>query len=519
MIGRMTDLMSRRGVLAGGLVALAGCDVSDIPRNPRRITAVFEQDVSQLDPAMTLAIAELAVARLAYQRLLRPVIRDGRVAGLTGDLAESWQWAPDRSAVTFRLRPGARFDDGTPVTGEAVRFTMERVTRQKMPAAQAMFWLGGIELPNPLTVVMKVAVFMPFIEHMLWHPGLSIINPAVERFAVDGDQGSAWLRENSAGSGPYRIARFSPRSDVVMRTNPHASRKPRYFDEVVIRTVRDMSARSMQIASGEVDIVEYVRVDQARWLDRQPKVDLVTGQSASILFLHMNNEKPPFNDVRVRQAVNLAINREQLIRSVYGGGAQLLHGIIPLGVPGADPSIPLPVFDLPRARALLAQAGVRQGTPVTLTTVTDSGPSLTSLALREYLVALGFDANIREVSTAARTTVMAGDFQMFAQMLQLDFPDPWIVFNFAFNTETIGASNWSRYRNPALDKMVAVADRTEGDERARRYAEAQRIILRDMPSIPILQDSWTYARRSDIAGGSYNFSTPQSHDFFDMYRT
>jgi peptide/nickel transport system substrate-binding protein len=511
--------LSRRALLAGSAAALGGCDVSGIPADPRRLVMVVPQEISLLDPAVTLAVADLGASQAAYQRLLAPVIENGMVTGITGDLAESWTWAPDRSLLTIRLKPGQRFDDGIPVTADAVRFSFERIVRQKMTASQALFWLGGMETPDPLTVKMRIAVYLPFIEHMLWHPGLSIINPAVMAHAVDGDQGSGWLRSNSAGSGSYRIAGFEPRASVTLKPNPHSANPPRFFQEIVLRTVRDVSSRSMQMAAGDADIVEFITTTQARWLEQKPKVRLVSGPSASIVFLHLNTENPVLKDVRVRRAIDLAINREAIIRSIYRGEAEILHGLLPLGIPGSDAGIPRPRHDLGAARTLLKEAGVPTGTPLTITAVTDSGaPSATTLALREQLAELGLAMSIREVSTAARSQIVAGDFDMTSQSLSLDFPDPWIMFNFAFNSQSIGATNMSRYNNPELDALVARADRSEPEERNRLYQQAQRKVLADLPSIPLFRMNWTYAQGTDLAGGAYNFSSPQTHDFRAMYR-
>lgn len=514
-------LLSRRAMLASGAGLLASaCDVSALKRDPKRLTLLYGQEVSTLDPSSSLALAELGASRQAYQRLLRPVVRDGAVVGVAGDLAERWEWAPDRSSVTFKLRPGNRFDDGSAVTAEAIRFSFDRVAKQKLTASQAMFWLGGITILDPYTVRFDIALYLPFIEHMLWHPGLSIVNPKIVDRAVAGDQGTAWLREASAGSGPYRVAAFAPREETVLRPNPHALVKPRWFHEVVIRTVRDTSARTMQLVNGDADIVEFLRDWQQRWLANKPGVEVVSAPSTNVLFLHVNTQRPPLDDVRVRRAISLSIDRPRMIRTIYSGQAAQLHGLLPLGLPGSDPTIPPLGYDPVAARALLAEAGVKPGHPISITALTDSGtPSTTTLAVREMVEKIGFSVQVHEVSNAAKAKLLGGDFDMCTQALTLDFPDPWIMFQFTFNSQMINASNWSRYANPALDALVARADRQEGEARAALYREAQRIVLRDLPSIPLLQMNWSYAKRTDISGGNYNFSTPQSHDFADMIRT
>jgi peptide/nickel transport system substrate-binding protein len=302
--------------------------------------------------------------------------------------------------------------------------------------------------------------------------------------------------------------------------NPHAKRQPAYFTEINFLTVKDDATRVIQLAKGAIDIVDPVSGASDAWVAAQPGLDVVASPSPTVAFLHMNNERPLFRDVRVRRAVSLAIDRELIGKAIYDGRANLLHGVLPAGVPGHDAELPLPVHDPEAARALLREAGVAPGTPVKFTVVGDgSGASPLALAISAQLEAVGLKVVIERISTAARTKIMKGDFDITTQSLNLDFPDPSIVFNFVYNSAMIGGANFPRYRNASVDKLIEQADRTiDREARAALYQQAQRIVLDEMPTVVLFQLGWQRAIGRDIQGVNYNFSQPTFYNFESMRR-
>ena len=323
------------------------------------------------------------------------------------------------------------------------------------------------------------------------------------------------------GSGLYRVERFEMGQRVTLKLNPHAHRKPDYFSEINFLIVKDDTTRIVQLAKGAIDIVDPVAGSVDDWVKAQPGVKVVTGLSPTVAFLHMNNERPLFQDVRVRRAISLAIDRELIGKALYKGRASLLHGVLPAGVPGHDGTLPLPRFDPQAARALLREAGVALGTPVKFTVVGDSnGASPLALAIKDQLDAVGLNVVIERISTAARSKIMKGDFDITTQSINLDFPDPSIVFNFVYNSAMIGGANFPRYRNVTVDRLIGVADRTpDSAVRADLYRQAQHIVLDEMPSVVLFQLDWQRAIGSDITGVNYNFSQPTFYNFESMRRT
>ena len=517
----MTRRICRTVAIGLALLAGAGCDVSDLPKAPRTLTVAVPRDLATLDPAATLIQNNLTVVDLAYQRLLRFEVRDGRPTGrLLPELASSVEPSPDGKVWTARIEPGHRFDDGSEVTAEAVKFSFDRVQRMRLGPSQALSWLQRTEVTAPYEVRFVLATPVPFFAQILALPAAAVVNPRALAHEVDGDLGLRWLSSNTSGSGPYRLVANELGERVVLMPNPHAKRPPRYFDRIVFRTVRDETERLIQLGNGDLDVVDGISSDQTGWVASRPGISTRSAATPSVLFLQLNNERPPFTDRRVRQAISLAIDREALRRHLDGSGSTALRGFIPEGVPGFDAALPPASFDPAAARRLLREAGVPEGAPMTLTYVSDrTTPSPLLLGILAQLEAVGLQVSVRQVSAGSRQEVFKGEFEMTMQTISLDFPDPWILFTFVYDSRMIGSvGNISRYRSAELDALLRRADAVTGDERAALYREAQRLVLRDAPNVPLWQSGWTLAHRSDVRGLDYNFSIPFTYNVEDMWR-
>ncbi len=517
MIGRIAVALCGATVACG----LGGCELAP-NHDPMRITMAIDREISSLDPAATFVVTNQLAMHLAYETLVVGEVEGGKPTGrIFGQLAERWERSDDGLTWTFFLQRGHRFDDGSEVTADAVKFSFERTLKLKAPPSQFLFFLAGVEVVDPYQVRFRLKMPIAFFLQVLAVPTSSIVNPAVMQHQQAGDLAARWLTSRTAGSGVYRVSRFEKGQSVVLKPNPHADRKPRYFREVAFVIVKDDTTRAIQLAKGAIDIVDPLSGKVDRWMAGQQGTTIVEGLSPTIVFLHMNNDRPLLKDVRVRRAVSLAIDRETLGNALYRGRARLLHGVLPEGVPGFDAGLPLPRFDPIAARALLAEAGVPPHARLALTVVGDStgGSPALATAIQSQLNAIGLDVVIERISTAARTKIMKGDYDLTMQTINLDFPDPSIVFNFVYNSAMIGGANFPRYRNRDVDALISKADQElDPDVRAGLYRDAQQIVVRDSPTTVLFQLDWQFAMRSEIAGVNYNFAQPTFYNFESMYR-
>ncbi len=502
------------------LITLIGCDVSDIPKNPNRITIAVSSDITTLDPVTTMLMQNYIVADLAYERLISFEVKDGLPTGkFSPELASSWNRSPNGLVWTFNLNPNHHFDNGTEVTSEAVKFTFDRAKGIGMSPGQALFWLQKVNAIDKYTVEFHLNQPLPFFLSMMALVPSSIVNPDIMRHEIDGDFGSKWLSENSAGSGPYKVRSFTRRQQVNLEINPYSTIKAAYFSEVILNVVKDTTSQLIQIEKGDADIIDPVAHESLAWLKGKRGISLLKGPSPIVQLLHMNNEKYPFHDIRVRKAISLGIDRQNIIDSIYKGRASIISGAIPNGIPGFDPNIDKPDYNPKKAKALLSEAGIPENLPLTITVISNGSVPPSALALQSYLIDMGFDTSIEQIAPSARGKILKGDFDMTIQAISMDFPDPWIIFNFAFNSETIGYGNFSRYRNIEVDQIIKKADSIlDHSDRIEQYRIAHKMVMNDNPTIILYQVDRTIAFQKNIKGLLYNFSQPLTYNVEDLRR-
>jgi peptide/nickel transport system substrate-binding protein len=479
-------------------------------------------DVVTMDPGATINANDFGPIDLAYERLLRYAVRDGVPTGeLVGELATAWRAVEGGRAWEFTLATGHCFDDGTPVTAEAVRFSFERLHTLGLGPAQALSGFQRVEVRDARTVRFHLAAPSPIFPMILALPPMAIINPRVMRHEEQQDQARGWLSRHSAGSGPYQLSSWQRGMRITMKANPCRRPAPRHFDRVVFKVLRDDAARRLQLARGDIDVFEGANAGSAAYLARLPGVTLVSRPSPVLIALALNNQRAPLNDVRVRRALALAVDADALTRSVVKGFAATLHGVLPEGVAGHDAGIAAPQRDLAAARALLAEAGVARPLRLRLSYMPTSPlTEAVVLALQSQLAEAGVAVAPEVLAPAAFAKVRSGDFDIAFGSWYADFPDPWTIMPFTYHSAAIGQGvNLARYARPEVDRLLDAAD-TALDPRARLalYAQAQRLIVADQPMINLFALHGLLALRSDLLGLDYNFSQPGTYNAAAMSR-
>jgi peptide/nickel transport system substrate-binding protein len=513
--------MDRRAFLAASGGAWLTACAAPRARTPTLVIGKAG-DLSTMDPAVTAMFNDFAPIGLSYERLLRFVVHGGLPTGaLEGELARSWRLDPDGRSWIFELHPGHRFDDGSEVTAEAVRFSFERCLRIGLGVAQALDGLQRVETPGRYTARFVLSQPSPIFPLILALAPMSVVNPLILRHEAGGDLARAWLSENTAGSGPYRVTSWLRGQRVVLATNPHARVRPREFGRVVIKVVKDEASYRTQLRKGDIDIFEAVTPDAAVRLAGAPQVRVLEEPTPLVVALVPNNRRRPLDDVRVRRALAHAVDVRALVDSVMLGKASLVHGVLPQGVPGSDPGLPIPAHDPALARRLLREAGVAEGTRLTLSYVPSAVTSDTAaLAIQSQLRDAGLDISLEVLAPSAVSKIRRGDFDLALGNWYADFPDPWPIMKFSFNSANVGEGlNISRYGDPAVDRLLNQAEVTMDD--ARRiglYRQAQALIVADQPQVELFAVHGLLACRSDLEGLRYNFWQPGLYNAAEMTR-
>jgi peptide/nickel transport system substrate-binding protein len=267
-------------------------------------------------------------------------------------LAEKWERSPDGKTWTFYLRKNVRFHDGTPFNAEAVRFNIERTLKDE--PRTSFRELKGIvekaEMVDNYTIKMHCSKVVGHFLYLLGESTMMMVSPAsVEKY---GDK----VGSHPTGTGPFKFVKWVPGERVELEVNKEYWRGRANLDGIVFRFVVDNSARINMLQTGEVDVVDVVPVQDHERLRKTGKIEVISWPTAIILRLFVNCQKPPTNDLKVRQALKLAIDRPGIIDAIHRGDATIAKsGVAPFSwgyYPAAEVE-----YNPDKARKLLTEAG------------------------------------------------------------------------------------------------------------------------------------------------------------------
>ena len=465
------------------------------------------------------------VSWICYDRLMtygRKTLPDGRVVydrdKLEPELAESWQMAPDGMSVTFKLRRDATFHDGTPVTAKDVKWSFDRaVSVGGFPTFQMK--AGSLESPEQFEVVDAHTFRVKFVrKDKLAMPDMAVPVPSifnselVKKNATAADPwGLAWTRNNVAGGGAYKVASWRPGQEIVYeRFDAWKSGPLPKIRRVVQRDVPNAGNRRALLLKGDIDITyDLPPKDFAELVNDGSTVKVsATPIENSMFYLGMNTTKPPFDNVKVRQAVAWALPYDKLFENaIYRRAAKLYGGSGPVKSIAWPQPTPY-ATDVAKAKALLAEAGYAGGIETTLSF--DLGGATVgepmAILVQEALAAVGIKAQINKIPGATwRAALLKKDMPMIINRFGgwLDYPEYFFYWcyhgqNAVFNTMS--------YQNPALDKIITEARFAESKP---VYEAAVKQMIQigydEVPRVPLLQPTMDVAMQKNVEGYQYWF--------------
>ena len=330
-----------------------------LKRGDTLVVAMNADSIPTLDPAMH---------RLRYAETVIRNIFDGLVTRTTKDkvvpeIAQSWaQVSP--TVWEFKIRQGVTFHNGDPLTVQDVVFTFDRVLKEgaiggkSSPRKGLLGPLAKVEAASADTVRFILAKpFPPFLQ--------AVVHFQIVPQSYIAKVGDAAFAERPVGAGPFRFVQGKLDSQIVLeRFDTYYGRSPAIppvgparLKAAVFRMMPEPSTRVAALKAGEVHIIQSVPLDLTPDLEKDPRITLKTAEGTRVYAVELNTAKPPFNDVRVRQAMNHAINWDQILKTIYRAyGTRLATAFLPSGF-GFDPKVRPYPYDPARARALLKQAG------------------------------------------------------------------------------------------------------------------------------------------------------------------
>jgi len=394
------------------------------------------------------------------------------------DLAESWEISEDGLVYTFHLHQGVMFHNGREVTAEDVKFSLERLMDPETasPSASDLAAVSTIEAADEYTVVMTLSA--PDAAHLSNLANASCLIFPPEVIEEYGD-----LSQVAIGSGPFSFVEYVPNTHVKLERFADYFVQPLpYLDAVEMIIASNPTSRTAALVQGAVDFIEYVPSLDVELLEADDSIVLTGNAIAQIRFLGFNLTREPFTDVRVRQAISMAIDRGPVIDSAENGFGTATDIIFPQGFWAAleRPEIPAP--DIEAAKALLAEAGFPDGFDTTITSWAEyTNISNGGLVIQEQLRQIGINAemNLLDTATMGQTVYVDKDFDLTVTGTS-GFVDPGSVLTENFKTDEGG--NFVTYSNPEVDDLLAQgAASTVQEDRAAIYQQVQEILLVDLP--------------------------------------
>ena len=436
------------------------------------------------------------------------------------DLAESWD-SPDGRIYTFHLRRDAKFHSGKPVTAHDFKWSMERVADPRTAAPVVDQYMGdivgvkerlkgaakevsGVRVIDDHTLEITIDAPKSYFLAKLTYPTAFVLDKE------NVESSRRWFRQPN-GTGPFRLTEYVPGETLVLSRNEHYHLGPPHLDNV--RFILSGGTAMLMYENDEIHLTGVGLADLDRILDTSNPLNSELNRAPptfSTEYIGMNVNEPPFDDPKVRQALNYAIDKQAIARDVLAGLVTPAQGILPPGFPGYNPSLKGYTYDPVKAKQLLKESkyGDDPGNfpPIILTTAGGFGASLSldmEVILEMWRQNLGIEVEIQRTDFATYLQdLIRRRFQMFEIGWIADYPDPENFLDLLFHGDS--SNNHTGYSNPEVnDLLVKARVETQESVRFELYHRAEEMIIKDAPWIPL----W-------YSGEQYLLIKPNVRDYF-----
>ncbi|MBA9034617.1 ABC transporter substrate-binding protein (plasmid) [Rhizobium leguminosarum] len=513
------------------MVALAPLSVmaEETPKQGGDIVVTYKDDITTLDPAIGYDWVNWSMIKSLYSRLMDYA---PGTPNPVPSLAESFTVSPDGLTYTFKLHKGVKFSNGREVVASDVKYSIERAVDPKTQGPGAGFFgaikgfedetgsktttLSGIETPDDSTVIFNLSRPDATFLHVLAINFASVVpKEAVE--AAAGDFG-----KKPVGSGTFILKDWTIGQQLVFERNKdYFVKGVPYIDSFKVEVGQEPLVALLRLQKGEVDIAGD-GIPPAKFLEIKNSADgaqmIVDGEQLHTGYITLNTKVKPFDNVKVRQALNMAINKERITRILNGRATPANQPLPPL-MPGYDKSFTGYAYDVAKAKALLAEAGYPDGFETVLySTNTDPQPRIAQ-AIQQDLAAVGVKAEVRALAQA--NIISAGGTEGEAPMIWsggmawiADFPDPSNFYGPILGCAGAvpGGWNWSWYCNADLDKRAVAADSmsdpAKAAERTAAWGKIFTDIMADAPWIPVINERRVVAKSLRMGGADNIYIDP-----------
>ena len=453
-----------------------------------------------------------------YDRLVDIEVKEDGSSEIVPSLAESWEISGDALTYTFHLRQGVKFHNGEELTADDVEYSFTRqlsvegavntdFLAQIKGASQLLEGtadqLEGFETVDDYTFTITLSEPYAGFLACLSTPGCSIYNreateAAGDQFGLDPSV--------TVGTGPFRLTDWTINDQLVLTRYEDYWKGPSELPGVVIRIVPDTETQRMMFESGELDVVDLDYLPDAvdDFTTRYPD-QIVSGPRVGTTYFTMNQNIEPFQDVRVRKAVQMAIDRQAILDALYGGRGQVENGIYPHGLYGFNSSLPEITYDPEEAKALLAEAGYANGFEMQIA-ADSSASDATNQALeiiQAQLGEIGIQAEIQNMDESTwLATRNSGEMGSFMSTWTADYNDPDnFIYTFFGTPENTKLRSLNYSDTEVMERVQKARTIVDADERIAEYqALEEKIVTEDAAWVPMYSRTHSFAVSKRVQG-------------------
>jgi oligopeptide transport system substrate-binding protein len=493
------------------------------------MTVTFKDDLITLDPAIGYDWKNWSVIKSVFDGLMD--YKPGTTE-LVPDLAESVDVSDDGLTYTFKLRQGVKFHNGREMTAADVKYSLERTCNPATQSPGAGYYgalegfddfqagkakeLSGVQTPDDHTVTIKLSRPDSTLLHLM-ALNFSFVVPKEVVEAEGPDFG-----HKPVGTGGYKVAEWTSGQSIVLERNADYFKQGRpYLDKITFQIGQEPVVNLLRLQKGEIDIpgdgvppAKFTEVmNDPKW-----KENVIIAEQLHTGYVTMNVNIKPFDNVAVRQAVNMAINKDRIVQ-IINNRAVPANQPLPPAMPGYDKGFKGYTYDVEGAKAKLKEAGLEGGFETELFVAnTDPQPRIAQ-AIQQDLAAIGIKANLQNLDQG--NVIAAGGKKDGAPMIWsggmawiADFPDPSNFYTVILGCggAVDGGWNWAWYCNPDLDKRAeeanAMTNPADADKRAVAWGKIFTDLMADAPWAPVFNEKAYVIHSARIAGPAGIFADP-----------
>lgn len=472
-----------------------GCGSNQDAEASKTLTIATSADAKSMDPHLTNDLPSNNVFINIYENLLT-LDENGE---LVGQLAEKWEKVDDLS-YKFYLKKGVKFHNGEELKASDVKFTFLRAMNIEGSAISHVVSEidpEGFEIIDDYTIVIKLkqpfSVFLTYLTHV---GGGCILNEkAVTEAGTD-------YAQNPVGTGPYKFKEWAKGDRIVLETNKdHRSITP-YYDTVVLRAIPEVTNRTIELESGGVDIAYDVSAQDIQRIEDNTELTLARTTNLNTQYMGFNCQKAPFDDVRVRQAVSLALAVDQIDAAVLNGVGSQATGPISPSAKYYNSDLSAKAQNLEAAKKLLAEAGYENGFETSIWLNSKQVRVDMATIIQNQLKELNINVEVKVFEWSTYYEALKnGEIDMFLVGWTMSAPDPDFGLFPLFHTSNMGTNNFAFYSNPEVDTMLEQGRLLEdGAERKQLYFDIQQKIYDESPWVFLYNGEETVGLKSNIDG-------------------